>query len=97
MCSICGKKFARKGYLKVHEGFHSGERNFKCSVCPNDKSFKTKHDLVRHRLTHFDPKLSCVNCNKKFHTSDNLKYHMRNHCKPSVFNAEDMGENSTQT
>ena len=95
VCSICGKKFANKGYLKVHEGFHSGERNFKCSICPNDKSFKTKHDLVRHMLTHFDPKSSCEKCNKQFNTYECLKQHMKNHCKPTY--SKNAWKNSTQT
>ena len=31
-CSVCKKKFYRKGELKVHERVHTGKRPYQCSV-----------------------------------------------------------------
>ena len=74
-CSVCDKKFAHKSTLKIHQASHSDERKFKCEVCPDDRWFKTKHALQKHMVFHYEPKLTCLNCNKKFHTSTGLKSH----------------------
>lgn len=41
-CMECGKVFHYKGYLKIHQRVHSGEKPFKCEVSFffEDKSFK---------------------------------------------------------
>lgn len=40
-CLECGKVFHYKGYLKIHQRVHSGEKPFKCEVSFfEDKSFK---------------------------------------------------------
>ena len=74
-CSTCGKRFAQFSTLKNHQTTHSDERNFKCNICPDDRCFKTKGQLSNHMRFHYEPKFTCLRCNKKFHTSTNLKSH----------------------
>ena len=77
VCFICDKVFAQKKSLQRHQATNSDEKNFKSYTCPEDKYFKTKGQLSIHMHNHFKPKQTCVHCNKKFHTSSNLKYHIK--------------------
>ena len=83
MCSTWGKRFAQKSSLQRHQVIHSDESNFKCKICQDDKYFKTKGQLSIHMHYHFEPKHTCVHCNKKFHTSTNLTYHIKLHLEPA--------------
>ena len=77
VCLICDKKFAQKIALKNHEATHSDERNFKCNFCPDERSFKTKIQLRKHLVYHYEPKFLCVHCKKKLNDSSNLKSHVK--------------------
>ena len=80
-CAKCGNKFHDSSSLNQHMTSHSNERKFKCVVCPDKRSFKTKGQLTRHMKFHYEPKFSCTKCGKKFHTSGNLNTHVkRNIC-----------------
>ena len=77
MCSTCGKKFAQKSSLQNHQATHSDERKFKCNICPDERYFKTKSQLRKHLVYHYEPKHSCLHCNKKCHTSADLTKHVK--------------------
>ena len=75
------KKFALKGNLVQHQATHIEIRAFKCSICPEGRFFKTKHELNLHMVYHYEPKFSCSYCNYKTHTKCNLKAHEKTHIR----------------
>ena len=77
MCSTCGKKFAQKSSLQNHQATHSDERKFKFNICPDERYFKTKSQLRKHLVYHYEPKHSCLHCNKKCHTLTDLTKHVK--------------------
>ena len=45
-CPICGVGFADQSNRKRHQRVHTGERKYKCSLCP--MTFTRNHYLVHH-------------------------------------------------
>ena len=83
VCSTCGKRFSTKSNLKDHQVTHNDERKFKCNICPDERYFKTKSQLIGHMQFHYKPKFTCAHCNKKFYTSSDLKKHIKYHFEPT--------------
>ena len=79
MCSTCDRRFSQKNDLHRHQATHTDERKFKCEVCLDKRSFKTKCQLTNHMKFHYEPKHWCLKCGKKFHRSDSLKQHEKTH------------------
>jgi len=77
-CTICGKRFDRKGSVDSHTRVHTGEKHFKCSIC--SKSFGQKSDLKRHTRIHTGEKpFKCTLCSKRFNRKSHLDRHIRIH------------------
>ncbi|XP_078234591.1 uncharacterized protein LOC144583770 isoform X1 [Pogona vitticeps] len=53
-CPECGKSFLSNVAMTIHIRTHTGERPFRCHLCP--KGFPSMGDLKRHLKTHLRPK-----------------------------------------
>ena len=76
---FCGRKFAQKSNLVRNQATHSDVRNFKCSICPEGRFFKTKDQLNHHVIFHYEPKYSCSQCDHKSYTTSDLSKHEKTH------------------
>jgi len=64
-CSICGKTFAGRSYLRNHELLHREDRPFPCHLC--DSAFVLKSRLQNHMLVlHNVMPYRCGKCNVEF-------------------------------
>ena len=62
-CSVCGKNFAKRDYLKKHLIRHTGQKPYKCTRC--HKSFTFKYGLKTHMMTHTrDMPFKCPVCGR---------------------------------
>ena len=80
-CTVCGKKFARKQYYRIHHQAHFLGAKYNCPKC--DKKFEHKKHLIYH-LKYLHPEdsgvlLKCNDCGKKFKHPQSLKEHMFRH------------------
>jgi len=67
VCTVCNKRFTRKGNLKEHTERHVEPRPYVCTVC--DKRFAHKGSLKEHIERHSGEKPRrhvCTVCNKLF-------------------------------
>ncbi|XP_054462612.1 gastrula zinc finger protein XlCGF57.1-like [Anoplopoma fimbria] len=77
-CSVCGKSFSQRYYVKTHMKCHSGEKPFSCSVC--GRRFTQKTHLKKHMIFHSGEKsFSCSVCSKRYAQKGYLLYHMTMH------------------
>lgn len=87
VCKHCGKPFASKGQLNVHERVHNSEKPFICEIC--NKAFKHRESLVTHSTTHTKIKpYACENCSQTFSCVGNLIKHRKvrpNTCGLPIF------------
>lgn len=64
------------GNYKNHKLTHSGEKQYKCSIC--SKAFHQIYNLTFHMHTHNDKKpFTCGTCGKGFCRNFDLKKHIR--------------------
>ncbi|TKS70579.1 Zinc finger protein 2 [Collichthys lucidus] len=65
-----------QGNYKNHKLTHSGEKQYKCSIC--NKAFHQIYNLTFHMHTHNDKKpFTCATCGKGFCRNFDLKKHIR--------------------
>ncbi|OXA47381.1 oocyte zinc finger protein XlCOF26 [Folsomia candida] len=78
-CATCGRSFAFKGKMKLHQMTHlekSSREVIKCHICP--QTFLSRDVLFRHvRVVHENQRNHpCVVCDKRFSSSSNLRRHV---------------------
>merc|ERR1719369_2586019 len=87
-CDICNRAFSRMSSLKIHQYTHLDDKYFKCPKCPDDRYFRSPHQLACHMTLHEEKRYECFECGKKFHRSGNLKIHERIHTKVKPYGCE---------
>jgi len=91
-CEFCGKVFRNCSNLTVHRRSHTGEKPYRCRMCPYACAQSSK--LTRHMRTHARvgrDALVCVWCATPFSVPSTLEKHMRRcsslaaaRCKPAA-------------
>ncbi|XP_066254708.1 zinc finger protein 596-like isoform X20 [Euwallacea similis] len=78
LCDTCGKGFAQRSKLVIHERVHTGYKPYACKYC--EKCFTKKDYLVMHERVHSGEKpYSCEYCGKCFSQGAPLRIHVRTH------------------
>ncbi|KAL4230772.1 nucleic acid binding [Mactra antiquata] len=77
ICSYCGKVFTSRPNRERHIRYHTGEKPYKCDLCP--ASFLRGDDLKYHRTTkHADVKpFTCGACQTSFALPKDLEKHLK--------------------
>ena len=72
-CEHCGKSFALKSNLVIHQKTHDLDKPFGCDKC--EKTYKQRNSLREHVLKSHDniSKFICVTCFEKFPSRHLLK------------------------
>ncbi|GFN75032.1 Zinc finger protein 484 [Plakobranchus ocellatus] len=82
LCEHCGKTFTARPNRDRHVRYHTGERPYKCDLCP--QAFFRGDDLKYHRTTRHpaaEP-FVCKQCNRHFTWNRDLERHQKNgRCK----------------
>ena len=77
-CEYCGKVFKNCSNLTVHRRSHTGEKPYKCELCPYSCAQSSK--LTRHMKTHGrmgNNTFKCRFCEMPFSVASTLEKHMR--------------------
>ena len=77
-CEFCGKVFKNCSNLTVHRRSHTGEKPYKCELCPYSCAQSSK--LTRHMKTHGrtgNNTFKCRFCEMPFSVASTLEKHMR--------------------
>ncbi|KAL2083849.1 hypothetical protein ACEWY4_019367 [Coilia grayii] len=92
LCPHCGRSFTRRSLLRAHVSSHTGQKLFRCPLCP--KAFSCPSNLLRHSQTHAPPHAPphphlrphrCHICAKDFSLAATLKRHLLAHARPGAF------------
>jgi len=90
-CEYCGKVFKNCSNLTVHRRSHTGEKPYKCELCPYSCAQSSK--LTRHMKTHGrmgKDIMKCRFCDMPFSIPSTLEKHMRKCSGSKSFGASEM-------
>ncbi|KAM4043602.1 uncharacterized protein ACNLHF_013837 isoform 1-T2 [Anomaloglossus baeobatrachus] len=77
-CGECGKQFAKRASLSIHQKSHLRKKPFFCTEC--EKYFTYKSSFIKHQRSHTGEKpYSCSQCGKCFTNRSQLVTHERSH------------------
>ncbi|XP_013383287.1 zinc finger protein 391-like [Lingula anatina] len=90
-CRFCSKQYKMSGHRNRHERTHSGEKPYKCDMCP--MSFARKDIFRVHQMRHAQvfkegctrPRVPCPLCSKDFRDKRDLMRHMQAHTDAKPF------------
>ncbi|KAJ8369125.1 hypothetical protein SKAU_G00091530 [Synaphobranchus kaupii] len=105
VCGRCGKRFAVKRRLEMHEQVHTGEKlqkstqreekAFSCTEC--GKTFNQKYSLKTHQIVHAAEKpFNCTRCGKGFTVKRSLLVHQRIHTGEKPYSCITCGKSFRQ-
>ncbi|KAG9464390.1 hypothetical protein GDO78_020015 [Eleutherodactylus coqui] len=95
VCTICGKQFAKKSTLFIHQRIHTREKPYCCPEC--QRRFPCNSQLIIHRRTHTGEKpYSCSECGKGFISNSDLLRHKRIHTGERPFKCSECGKGFSQ-
>ncbi|XP_048002517.1 zinc finger protein ZFP2-like [Leguminivora glycinivorella] len=78
VCEHCGKRLSCLATLKIHMNKHTGERPYKCALCP--KAYMTPYGLNNHQAFHTGVrKWQCPECPATFMHQSSVYQHRKIH------------------
>ncbi|XP_063371783.1 zinc finger protein 479-like [Cydia amplana] len=78
VCEHCGKRLSCLATLKIHMNKHTGDRPYKCTLCP--KAYMTPYGLNNHQAFHTGVrKWQCPECPATFMHQSSVYQHRKIH------------------
>ncbi|CAD5119346.1 DgyrCDS7963 [Dimorphilus gyrociliatus] len=81
ICDFCESGFKSSSHLEEHRRLHTGEKPYKCPVCPFEASHGSNYRLhLRDNHPEIDP-YPCPHCDRAFKQKKDYRNHVKEHPK----------------